>query len=170
LSRERASPKRALFLDRDGVLIVDKGYVHRSEDVSWVQGAFEAVRQANIDGWLVIVITNQSGVARRMFDIAAVERLHAWMQGQMAAMGAHIDAFYVCPHGPDEDCECRKPKPGLFRQAIEEWHVEASSSLMIGDKTRDLGAARAAGVEGYLFEGGDLAAFIRERLNSLGAD
>jgi D-glycero-D-manno-heptose 1,7-bisphosphate phosphatase len=158
-------PRRsALFLDRDGVLIVDKGYVHRPEDVDWVAGAFDAVRQANAQGWLVIVITNQSGVARAMFNLDTVQRLHTWMESQMTARGAHIDAFYVCPHGPDDECECRKPKPGLLRRAIAEWGIDAATSHMIGDKSRDLDAAAAAGVQGHLFEEGNLAAFLRDEL------
>ena len=142
------------------MLNADTGYAHRPSDIQWIPGAFDAIRDANSRGWLVIVITNQSGVARGMYDADAVEHLHTWMQDQLASHGAHVDAFYFCPHGPDDGCECRKPAPGLFRRAIADWNVDPACSLMIGDSPRDLQASEAAGVRGHLFQGGDLSAFI----------
>jgi D-glycero-D-manno-heptose 1,7-bisphosphate phosphatase len=157
----------ALFLDRDGVLIVDKGYVHQPEDVEWMKGAQEAVRDANRHGYRVLVISNQSGVARGYFGEEDVRALHQWLQREINAFGAHIDAFYFCPHHPTlggpsyrMQCECRKPLPGLFKQAIEEWKVDVSRSVSIGDKARDLEAGAAAGIRSYLFPGGDLGSFV----------
>ena len=110
----------AAFLDRDGVLNVDHGYAHRPEQLEWVEGAAEAVRLLNEAGYYVLVVTNQSGVARGFFDEAAVKSFHAHMQDGLSAHGAHIDAFYYCPHHPEGTikplavrCRCRKPAPGM---------------------------------------------------------
>lgn len=151
----------ALFLDRDGVLIADKGYVYRREDVEWVEGAAAALRAWRGAGFRIVVITNQSGVARGYYPESAVPALHAWMNAQL---GGLIDAFYYCPHGPDSECACRKPKPGLFLRAMEEMGLDAARSLAVGDKPRDLEAARAAGVRGILFAGGNLDEFLRPYL------
>ena len=151
----------ALFLDRDGVLIEDSGYVYRPEDVVWTPGAQEALRSWREAGFRIIVVTNQSGVARGFFDEAAVLRLHAWMNQQL---GGAIDAFYYCPHGPDSTCDCRKPKPGLFLRAIAEHNLDPKRSLAVGDSARDLDAAEGAGVRGVLYPGGNLAEFLKAYL------
>ena len=151
----------ALFLDRDGVLIEDKGYVFRPEDVVWLAGAGDALRLAHQAGYQVVIVSNQSGVARGLYTEADVETLHRWMNEQLE--GA-IDAFYYCPHGPDSTCDCRKPKPGLLLRAIEEMDLDPARSLAVGDKLRDVEAAQAAGVRGILFPGGDLAEFLRPYL------
>jgi D-glycero-D-manno-heptose 1,7-bisphosphate phosphatase len=147
----------AIFFDRDGVLNEDPGYLHKPEDFRWMPGAREAVRFANDAGWLTFVITNQAGVARGYYDEAAVHHLHGWIAGELAASGAHIDAFYHCPHHPTagkgaylQACECRKPAPGMVLKAMTEWPVDRSKSLLIGDYPSDIEAARAAGVEGRL--------------------
>jgi D-glycero-D-manno-heptose 1,7-bisphosphate phosphatase len=157
---ERARP--GLFLDRDGVLNTDTGYVHRAQDFQWMPGAFEAVREAHDRGYVVLVVTNQSGVGRGYYDEVAVHALHDWMQQQMHAHGTAIDAFYYCPHDPEADCECRKPRPGMFLQAIRDWNLDPAASLSIGDKQRDLEASAAAGIRAGLFTGGNLAAFLRQ--------
>ena len=151
----------ALFLDRDGVLIEDKGYLFRPEDVVWLPGVDEALAAWRAAGFRIIVITNQSGVARGYFDEVAVLRLHAWMN---ARLGSAIDAFYYCPHGPDSDCACRKPRPGMFLQAIAEHQIDPARSLAVGDSARDIEAAAAAGVRGVVFPGGNLAEFLRAYL------
>ena len=162
----------AVFFDRDGVLNEDVGYPHRPEDLRWVKGAPEAVRLFNERGWRVFVVTNQSGVARGLFDRAAVDAFHQVMQAQLAAEGARIDAFYDCPYHPEAvsplwrhpDHPDRKPNPGMILRAMEEHPVDRARSLLIGDKESDLEAARRAGVEGRLFTGGDLLAFVEELL------
>ena len=115
----------AAFFDRDGVLNVDHGYVHRTEQLEWVAGAPESVRLLNEAGYYVLVITNQSGVARGFFDEAAVKAFHAHMQNVLAEKGAHIDAFYYCPHHPEGTvkafamaCNCRKPRSVMLEQAL----------------------------------------------------
>lgn len=158
----------AVFFDRDGVLNLDHGYVHRPEDFHWSDGAMAAIKYLNERDWLVFVVTNQSGVARGYYGEDAVLRLHAWMQAELARRGAHVDAFYYCPHHPDGEvaelaiaCDCRKPEPGMLLRALAEWPVDSAASLLLGDRVSDLEAAHRAGVRGVLYPGGDLLACIR---------
>jgi len=149
----------AAFLDRDGVLNVDHGYVHRPEQLEWVAGAPESVRLLNEAGYYVLVITNQSGVARGFFDEAAVKAFHAHMQNVLAEKGAHIDAFYYCPHHPEGTvkafamaCNCRKPRTGMLEWAAREWPIDIPRSFFIGDKDADMAAAAAFKVRGIKFD------------------
>ncbi len=167
-----ASPpplRPALFLDRDGVLNEDRGYVSRWEDFRWIPGARETVAAFNAAGWLVIVVTNQSGVGRGYYTEDAMHALHARMAEDLAAAGGHIDAFYHAPQHPEAPVEAyrhpdpplRKPNPGMILLALQEWPIDREASLMIGDKPSDLEAAERAGVRAALFEGGDLAEFLK---------
>ena len=148
----------AAFLDRDGVLNVDHGYVHRPEQLEWIDGAREAVRLLNLAGYYVLVVSNQSGIARGYYDEAAVKSFHAHMQNELAAHGAHIDAFYFCPHHPEGiikslavSCRCRKPAPGMLEQAAREWPIDIGASFLIGDKDDDMAAAAAFNIRGIKF-------------------
>jgi D-glycero-D-manno-heptose 1,7-bisphosphate phosphatase len=152
-------PIPTAFLDRDGVLNVDSGYVHRIEELEWIDGAPEAVRLLNEAGFRVVVITNQSGIARGHYDEDAVLRFHAHMQEFLGSRGAHIDAFYFCPHHPEGtitayaiECECRKPKIGLLEQAARDCRVDRSRSFVVGDREGDVAAAAAFGVRGVKFD------------------
>ncbi|MCA1455254.1 HAD family hydrolase [Bradyrhizobium sp. BRP22] len=163
----------AVFFDRDGVLNVDKNYVHRVEDFEWIAGAREAIRLCNDLGYLTFVVTNQAGVARGYYGIEAVHRLHKWMNSELAKIGAHIDDFQYCPYHEDGVVEQwrrasdrRKPAPGMILDCLRDWPVRKEASILIGDKPHDLEAAAAAGIQGYLFEGGDLADFIRPLLQT----
>ncbi len=160
----------AVFLDRDGVLNIDHGYVHAPEQVEWVRGAKEAVKLLNDAGYYVFVVTNQAGVAKGRYGEDAVGTLHRWMAKELAAAGASIDDWRYCPFHPEgsvaafrAEHDWRKPNPGMLLDLFEHWPIEREGSVLIGDKTTDIEAAEAAGVPGYLFEGGDLAAFIESK-------
>lgn len=160
-------PRPAAFLDRDGVLNEDVGYLHRVADFVWCPGAREAVRMLNAAGFWVFVFTNQSGVGRGYYGEPEIARLHAWMQDGLAAAGAHVDAFRYCPHHPQatveayrKECRCRKPGPGMIEDLMADWPVAAAGSFVIGDKARDITAGRAAGLPGYLYSEGRLDALV----------
>lgn len=149
--------KRAVFLDRDGTINEEKDYLHRIEDFVFIPGAVEALRRLHHAGFFLVVVTNQSGVARGYFDLSAVERLHRHLEEELARAGARIDAFYLCPHHPEEgvgdyriDCDCRKGRPGMLLQAARDHDIDLSSSFMIGDKLSDIEAGKAAGCRSLL--------------------
>lgn len=159
--------KPAAFLDRDGVLNADIGYAHRPDQIDWVPGATAAVARLNEAGFHVFVVTNQAGIARGLYSAEQVETLHRWMAGRLAAAGARIDDFRYSPYHPEHDVErwshlahWRKPAPGMLFDLMEHWPVERTGSFMIGDRESDAAAARAAGIPGYLFSGGDLDSYI----------
>ncbi len=160
---------KAIFFDRDGTLNVEKHYLYKIEDFEWLGDAPQAIRWANEHGYLVIVITNQSGVARGYFTEDDVKRLHAWMNDDLMRFSAHIDDFYYCPHLPDGSveeyakiCDCRKPKPGLIKRACEDYNIDRNKSLLIGDADRDVECAEAAGVIGVRFQGGSLVSLLKK--------
>jgi len=149
-----SAKKRALFLDRDGVINVDIGYLHRKEDCVFLPGIFELVRRARRAGFDVFVVTNQAGIARGYYTEETFAGFTAWMMGQFEDEGAPITQVYYCPHHPDAGvgsykiaCECRKPQPGMLLRAGREHDVDLSVSVMVGDSVTDMQAARAAGVE-----------------------
>jgi len=163
--------KPAVFLDRDGVLNIDYGYVHRPEDFTWIDGAPEAVKWLNDQGYLVIVVTNQAGIARGYYTEEEFLHFTAWMNEELRRRGAHVDAVYYCPHHPTEgrgpyrlECGCRKPAPGLISRALAEWPVNPEVSIMIGDQEKDLLAASASGIRSVLYKGGNLLEFVRSVL------
>ena len=161
-----------IFLDRDGVVNADIGYLWRREDCVWIPGAPAAIRLFNERGWPVVVITNQSGVARGYYREEDVRILHEWMKAELHRLGARIDAFYFCPHHPKgaiaaytRECDCRKPQPGLILQAMADWRADPLTSLLIGDKDSDVAAAEAAGIRGYRFNGPNLLDFVKKILH-----
>jgi D-glycero-D-manno-heptose 1,7-bisphosphate phosphatase len=161
----------AVFFDRDGVLNEDNGYVFEISKLRWINGARQAVKAANDAECFVFVITNQSGVARGLYKESDIEALHKWMTDDLAAIGAHIDAFEYCPYHPEAIIEQyrqasrrRKPAPGMINDLLERFPVDVSRSILVGDKPTDLEAAQAAGVQGYLYSSGDLAQFLKPLL------
>lgn len=156
-----------MFLDRDGVLNVDYGYVCTPSRFEWTPGAIDAVRWLNLQGILAVVITNQSGIGRGYYNEDEFHGFMGWIQQELRAADAYLDAWYVCPHHPEEaisryrvDCECRKPKPGLFLRALDELAIDRHRSVAIGDRGRDAEAAVAAGIEAHTFSGGNLLEFL----------
>lgn len=136
---------KAFFLDRDGTIIIDKNYLAKAEDVELLDGAAEAIRMMNENDYKVIVITNQSGVARGYFTMQDVNKVNARLNDLLEQEGAHIDAFFVCPHHPDGtispydiSCECRKPATLLFEKAAKEYNIDMSASAAVGDRERDV--------------------------------
>ncbi len=158
----------AVFLDRDGVLNHDDNYVHRPDQVRWIDGAIDAVRWLNDQGYYVFVVTNQAGVARGYYGETEVQALHGWMQAELRRAGAHVDAFEYCPYHPEGTVpdyrrvsDLRKPGPGMILKIRETWDIDAANSFMVGDKGIDVQAAHAAGLPGHLFAGGNLLEFVR---------
>lgn len=148
-----SAARRALFLDRDGVINVDHGYVHRPEQTQWVPGIFELCAVAKQRGYALVIVTNQAGIARGYYGGAQFAEYSRWMREQFAARGLEIVAVYHCPHHPTEgrgelrrDCDCRKPQPGLILRAQRELDLDLARSALIGDKPSDVQAGKAAGV------------------------
>lgn len=163
----RVLHRPALFLDRDGTLNLDHGWVGSRDRFDWIDGAREAVAAATAAGYHVFVVTNQAGVARGLYDEAAVDTLHRWMADELRRAGGTVDDIRYCPHhptigpaAPPGRADWRKPGPGMIRDLIGRWEVNASTSLMVGDRDTDIAAAAAAGIAGHLFAGGDLHRFI----------
>lgn len=155
------SVKPAVFLDRDGTLIEDVGYLSRIEDVHWFPWAIEAIRLLNRAGFLVCITTNQGGIGLGFYGSELVERVHAGMCADVEAAGGRIDALFFCPHHPLAvteafrlDCECRKPKPGMIHQAMGRFEIDLARSFVVGDKMADVGLAANAGARGILVKTG----------------
>ena len=137
--------KKAVFLDRDGVIIEQVAYLSSPEQVALIPGAAEALRLIHRHGDLAVVISNQSGVGRGYFTAESVEAAHARIQELLAPEGEKVDAFYYCPHAPDEKCSCRKPSPEMILRAAERFGADVGSSLMLGDRMSDLECGVNAG-------------------------
>jgi D,D-heptose 1,7-bisphosphate phosphatase len=160
--------RRALFLDRDGVVNVDHGYVGSRDRFEWTPGSLEAIRSATDAGWHVFIVTNQSGVARGLYDEAAVVALHDWMSDEARRAGGTIDDIRYCPFHEDavvpkyrRASDWRKPGPGMLLDLIRAWELDPSRCVLVGDQPTDLAAADAAGIRGFHFPGGNLADFVR---------
>jgi len=151
---ERARP--AVFLDRDGTINVEKNYLFKYEEWEWIAGAQDSIARLNKLGFLVVVVTNQAGIARGLYQERDVERLHQLISAELKESGAAIDAFYFCPHHPDfgGTCICRKPSSGMILEAARDLHIDLSRSWMVGDKISDIEAGHAAGISTVLVRTG----------------
>ncbi|HEX4585681.1 MAG TPA: D-glycero-beta-D-manno-heptose 1,7-bisphosphate 7-phosphatase [Burkholderiaceae bacterium] len=161
--------RRAAFLDRDGVINVDPGYVHRIEDFEFVPGTLEACRELSRHGWLLVVATNQSGIGRGLYTTQDFDALTDWMRGRFEQCGAPLAGVYYCPHHPTEaldgfrlQCDCRKPRPGMLLAAARDLKLDLKQSMLFGDKCEDLMAAQAAGIPHRVLLGKDGRAFPQQ--------
>ena len=171
------TPRPAVFLDRDGVLIEDSHYLGSPDRVRLIRGSAEAVAALNRAGWPVVVVTNQSGVGRGLFTFESVGDVHAHLAEQLATFGATVERFYFCPHHPEAEvtayrveCDCRKPRPGMLRAAAAELALDLARSWVVGDRVSDLEAGAAVGARTVLVRTGygtlvDAAALDRAVLN-----
>ncbi len=173
----------AVFLDRDGTINVDHGYVHEIDNFQFIEGAIEAMQELKRMGFALVVVTNQSGIARGKFTEDQFMQLTEWMDWSLADRDIELDGIYFCPHYPQgsiaefsQECDCRKPKPGMLLEAQEFLHIDMASSYMVGDKSEDMMAAAAAGVGKKVLvrsgkpvtaEGESLADWVIDSLGSL---
>ncbi len=137
--------KKAVFIDRDGTINEDRGYINHEDRFELLSGAAEAIRMLNNNNFLVFIVSNQSGLARGFFSDEVLDKVHQRMKKLLSQKNAHYDALYYCPHHPDgiveefrKDCECRKPKTGLFKKALNEFDFDIKNSFMVGDKPSDI--------------------------------
>ncbi|KOF52719.1 D,D-heptose 1,7-bisphosphate phosphatase [Achromobacter sp. DMS1] len=142
---------KLIILDRDGVINQDSDAFVKTPD-EWVAlpGSLQAIARLSQAGWKVVVATNQSGLARGLFDMDTLTAIHAKMRRELAAVGGSVDAVFMCPHGPDDDCSCRKPRPGLFEQIGHRYDADLAGVPAVGDSLRDLQASSAAGCSPWL--------------------
>lgn len=174
--------KKAIFLDRDGTLNIDHGYVHRIDDFHFIEGSIEALQKLKAMGFLLVLVTNQSGIARGYFSEEQFLQLTEWMDWSLADRGVDLDGIYYCPHHPQgqgeykQDCDCRKPKSGMLDQAIRELNIDPAKSFMVGDKVEDLLAAQGAKVRSKILvktgkpitpEGEQLADYVIDSIADL---
>lgn len=148
-----AAPRRFALLDRDGTIIVDKVYLADPDAIEFAPGALEGLRLLRDAGFALVLITNQSGIARGYFDEATLEAVHDRLRALLAAEGLTLAAIFHCPHGPDDGCACRKPAPGMVWDAMRTLGFGPEDAIFIGDSDADMGAARAAGVIGIRIGG-----------------
>lgn len=160
---------KAVFFDRDGTLNVDKSYLYKIEELEWMPEALEALAYLAGKGYLLFVVTNQSGIARGYYTLEQLQLLHGYMAATAAAAGAAIEKFYYCPHLQEGcvpkysiSCTCRKPQPGMLLQCFREYDIDKAASFMIGDGQRDVECAQNAGIRGYLYSGGSLLEFVKK--------
>lgn len=162
---------KAVFLDRDGTINIDKDYLYRTEDFEYLPGAVEGLRFFQERDFLLIVVTNQSGIARGYYTEEDYLALNKWMKEDLAKHGVKITASYYCPHLPDApvskyaiDCDCRKPGTGLYYRAAKDWNIDLDSSIAIGDRLRDLSICETTGCRGILFGSTNVEENISERI------
>ncbi len=146
---------KAAFFDRDGTINVNIGHLYDPKKLEFIPGRPDMIKKYNDEGYIVIVITNQAGIAKGMYTVEDMNRLHEHMNQQlMAHWGAHIDAFYYCPHHPDYTgfCHCRKPGTGMIEQAIQDFNVDVAQSVLFGDKHSDIEAGQKCGIKSILLD------------------
>ena len=147
-------PKRFVLLDRDGTLIVEKNYLSDPDEVELIPGAAAALKRLQEANWGLCLLTNQSGIARGYFDERRLTEVHQRLAQLLTEFGVRLDGIYVCPHGPDDQCDCRKPQPGLAQQAVAEHRFDPREAWVVGDKEADVGLGHAVGARSILVRSG----------------
>ena len=146
--------RRFALLDRDGTVNVDKHYLSDPDQLELIPGSGEAIARLNKAGWGVVIVTNQSGIGRGYFDLDRLAQIHARLHELLAAHNAHVDLIEVCPHGPDSDCLCRKPLPGMVLRAADQLGFDPKRAIVVGDKEADIGLGHAVGATAFLVRTG----------------
>lgn len=136
--------QKAVFLDRDGVINIEKNYLYKIEDFEFINGVFESLSYLQKKGYKLFIITNQSGIARGYYSLEDFEKLTLWMQEEFAKKGIEISQVELCPHGPNDNCSCRKPKTGMIDKILKNYELDLSNSWLIGDKSSDIKCANEA--------------------------
>lgn len=164
--------RKAVFLDRDGTINVEKNYLYKIEDFEFIDGVLDALKELSDAGFLLIIITNQSGIARGYYTEKDYEMLNSWLLATFAKNGINITASYFCPHLPDATianyrtvCNCRKPNTGLFEQAVKDFDIDLSKSFAIGDKIRDLAICEKSDCKGFLIGNNEKSEIIEKARN-----
>lgn len=139
--------KKALFLDRDGVINIDYGHVFTIKNFHFIKGIFELCNYFQNEGYIIIVITNQAGIGKGLYSLKEFKKINNWMIKQFKKKGIIISRTYYCPHVPEDHCNCRKPSPGMLIEAIKEYNIDVTRSYLIGDKDSDIIAAISAGIK-----------------------
>ena len=160
-----------LFLDRDGVINVDKGYIYKADDFEWINGAIDTIKYIKSKGYYIFVVTNQSGIARGYYSENDVDKLHIYINEELRKFSSHIDDFFYSPYHPsvkddkyDKFKNHRKPNTGMLEEACNKWSIDKSTSLLIGNSQTDIQCANNFGIPGYLFNGNDLFYFIQTKI------
>lgn len=135
---------KAVFLDRDGVINIEKEYLYKIEEFEFIDGVFESAIYLQKLGYKLFIITNQSGIARGYYSLDEFNKLSTWMMDEFSKKGVKIEKLYFCPHGPDDNCSCRKPKTGMIDDALKEFDIDLAQSILIGDKISDIECAKNA--------------------------
>lgn len=162
-----AEKQKAFFFDRDGVINVDHGYVSSVENFEFKGGIFAVMRTLAEKGYLLVVVTNQSGIGRGYYTEDDFRRVTDWMLNRLEKENIEIAGVYSCPHSPEAGCDCRKPAPGMFLQALREHDIDPTVSWMIGDKSSDMEAAAAAGIQNRVLIGGAESGHTAYRISNL---
>jgi D-glycero-D-manno-heptose 1,7-bisphosphate phosphatase len=139
--------KKAVFLDRDGVINKEKNYLYKIEDFEFIDGVFTSLKYLKNKGYLLFIITNQSGIARSYYSLEDFEKLSLWMLGEFKKNHINISQVELCPHGPDDDCDCRKPKIGMIEKILDNHDIDLENSWLIGDKSSDIQCAINANIK-----------------------
>jgi D-glycero-D-manno-heptose 1,7-bisphosphate phosphatase len=145
---------KGAFFDRDGTINVEVNYLYKIEDFQFIKGVPQLIKHYNDEGYKVIIVTNQAGIARGYYTEYDMHQLHEHINNELAKIEAHIDAFYFCPHHPDitGPCECRKPKTGMLRKAIDDFNINVSQSVLLGDKSWDIECGEKCGIKSYYID------------------